>query len=607
MSSIDGNPIDGEGGESVDGNPNTGGGGTTYDQDLNKGSSVQFSSVSGLNNFDPSDAAFNNYAVNTLIMNTSIAAAVSGVPPVDISTLEDKTQNIDLSTTLNNTNINGKMTLISENLPEQSLHFSSNTGSNIISSRNTNDFSSQNLTILANNIQASCPIINTGGTNPSSEFQVVNKGYVDTSITAAISNIPPVDLTALETKTQNQTAITGETIFTGLIKSSSLKDPTGTTNISIDNSDIELISSNLILTSGNITTTGTVNIGLGATNGITLTAPTTQITGDLNATTSINTTQYKLGGVNASVLKVPTIGSLVAGVDAAVLLTNGQNNIILGDEAGKDLVNGAFSVGVGYQSLRHVQNGVANVAIGSGSQFGVSGLSNGNNNVSVGNASLLKITTGNENSCFGNNAGDFITNGNQNSCLGNFAGDGITTGFGNTAIGANSLSTNGSNRTALGQNAQCDADNQASIGDVNTTQIINTGNNVCDLGSSTHKFKDLHVGGNMYGAPFDLIFAATDEVSLISTIGEKIQLRVPRNFITSKIKISVNTAGGAGFGVVLKKNGIAVATVGMNTSLVVNTASIINYVEDDTITLEVGGVGLGTASGLKCYMIGTTV
>lgn len=121
---------------------------------------------------------------------------------------------------------------------------------------------------------------------------------------------------------------------------------------------------------------------------------------------------------------------------------------------------------------------------------------------------------------------------------------------------------------------------------------------------------DLNIGtgttGKVIGLPFDLIFAATDEVSTITTTGQKIQLRVPQDFTTSKIKLSVNSAGGAGFSVVIKKNGVIVATIAQNNLLVSNTTSVETYNEDNTISLEIGNAGSGTAVGLKCYLIGKT-
>ena len=112
--------------------------------------------------------------------------------------------------------------------------------------------------------------------------------------------------------------------------------------------------------------------------------------------------------------------------------------------------------------------------------------------------------------------------------------------------------------------------------------------------------------GKVIGLPFDLIFVVTDEISTITTTGQKISLRVPQDFTASKIKISVNTAGGTGFQVLIKKNGTTTETITQGNLLISNTLSIEPYIEDDIITCEVNNVGSGTAIGLKIYLIGKT-
>jgi hypothetical protein len=104
--------------------------------------------------------------------------------------------------------------------------------------------------------------------------------------------------------------------------------------------------------------------------------------------------------------------------------------------------------------------------------------------------------------------------------------------------------------------------------------------------------------------PYDIIFAGTDEVSLIATTGQKIALRATRNVIVNTVKISVNTAGGGSFEVEVRKNGAAFANVIMGSSLVVNTPDVSTIAVDDIISLAVADIGSGTATGLKCYLVG---
>lgn len=109
------------------------------------------------------------------------------------------------------------------------------------------------------------------------------------------------------------------------------------------------------------------------------------------------------------------------------------------------------------------------------------------------------------------------------------------------------------------------------------------------------------------GLPFDLIFAATDEVNTITTTGQKISLRVPQSFQTTKIKVSVNTIGGAGFSINIRYNGIIVQSIAQGSFLISNSVSSQSYTEDNIISCDVSNVGAGTATGLKIYLIGKTI
>lgn len=325
---------------------------------------------------------------------------------------------------------------------------------------------------------------------------------------------------------------------------------------------------------------------------------------------NFNATQYKINGTNGEILKNPN-QNLIAGVNAGTFINNGANNVILGFETGRDINEGAQNVYIGLYAGRHIQGTIANpsannIAIGAFSQQGVSAVSNGNLNVSIGQASLYSITTGSNNTCYGANAGYSITTGESNTCVGHYAGDSANGNF-NTCIGRNALAQGGTNRTAIGNLSRCDVDNQVCLGDTSVSQIINTGNGVCDLGSATHKFKDLYLSGGIIGMPYDVIFAATDEVNTITTTGQKISIRVPRSFQTSKIKVSVNSVGGAGFAVDIKQNGSLVQSIAQGSFLITNTADTTTYSEDNIITCEVSNVGSGTATGLKVYLIGETI
>lgn len=101
---------------------------------------------------------------------------------------------------------------------------------------------------------------------------------------------------------------------------------------------------------------------------------------------------------------------------------------------------------------------------------------------------------------------------------------------------------------------------------------------------------------------YELIFAATNQISNIVSTGLKFQIRAPRNFKISKIKLSLNTTAGPLFSVGIRKNGTLIATIPIN-SFVLDTAITVSFLENDRITVDILNVGLSTASGLICYLL----
>lgn len=83
----------------------------------------------------------------------------------------------------------------------------------------------------------------------------------------------------------------------------------------------------------------------------------------------------------------------------------------------------------------------------------------------------LAISSGSSNCFFGQQAGIATTTGSTNVYIGPSAGSGNTTGSDNVAIGNGAGTATGTNRIAIGKNAQCIADNQVTLGDGNVTVI----------------------------------------------------------------------------------------------------------------------------------------
>lgn len=223
---------------------------------------------------------------------------------------------------------------------------------------------------------------------------------------------------------------------------------------------------------------------------------TVSTTGDFSTSGYVNATQFREGGSIGAIFRNPNTDNYFLGFGAGSFYNSGGSNLFMGQEAGRDCNNSFGNIGIGYQALKFSQSTNNNQAIGTQSQLGVSATSTGTYNTSMGTFSLYSITTGSGNVALGGDAGFSITTGSNNTCIGRSSGDSANMNN-STSLGANARPNDGTNRTALGYQANCDTDNQVCIGNGSTTQIINTGNGVCDLGSTTHEFKDIHFSGNL--------------------------------------------------------------------------------------------------------------
>ena len=133
------------------------------------------------------------------------------------------------------------------------------------------------------------------------------------------------------------------------------------------------------------------------------------------------------------------------------------------------------------------------------------------------------------------------------------------------------------------------------------------------LGPTGDKGNQGPAGIALGSSEYDIGIVCTDEASYITTTGEKVSFRCPRQFTTTKIKSYLNSvpAGATGFRFsVLNTSGPTgaanvVAQINQNNNLIVNTSNIYTYTEDSIIQVRVDNVGTpATATGLKCYLIG---
>ena len=143
-----------------------------------------------------------------------------------------------------------------------------------------------------------------------------------------------------------------------------------------------------------------------------------------------------------------------AGVNAGnSIVSNGNQNVVVGDEAGTALTNGDGNVALGYKALFTEDTGNFSTAIGQGALRDQNGNAD-NFNTAVGYQAGLSVTDGIKNTLIGGLAGDSITTADFNTAVGYASLIDLQTGDNNTAIGSFALAnTTGANHTAVGYQA----------------------------------------------------------------------------------------------------------------------------------------------------------
>ena len=173
----------------------------------------------------------------------------------------------------------------------------------------------------------------------------------------------------------------------------------------------------------------------------------------------------------------------------------GVNNYLLGSDYNA-ITTGIDNTAYGYTALNLIEDGVGNTAYGT--------------------QSLKSVSTGYDNTGIGGFSGQLLTTGFQNVVIGASAGGTLTTGDSNTIIGpsADVTASDSQYRIAIGYAASCGNDNQCVIGGSNaTTELTNIkpgSDQVCDLGSSGFRFKDIYLSGTIIGRPWTNVVPATD-------------------------------------------------------------------------------------------------
>jgi hypothetical protein len=123
------------------------------------------------------------------------------------------------------------------------------------------------------------------------------------------------------------------------------------------------------------------------------------------------------------------------------------------------------------------------------------------------------------------------------------------------------------------------------------------------------------LGSGNYATPFELVVAASDETSALTTGTAKITFRMPRAVTLTAVRASLTTAQASGsiFTVDINESGTSILSTKLtidNTEKTSTTAAAPPVISDTAladdaeITIDIDQIGNGTAKGLKVMLIG---
>jgi hypothetical protein len=124
------------------------------------------------------------------------------------------------------------------------------------------------------------------------------------------------------------------------------------------------------------------------------------------------------------------------------------------------------------------------------------------------------------------------------------------------------------------------------------------------------------LGSGNIATPFELVVAASDEGTALTTGTAKITFRMPRAVTLTAVRASLTTAQASGsiFTVDINESGTSILSTKLtidNTEKTSSTAatppviSDTSLADDSEITIDIDQIGNGTAKGLKVMLIGT--
>ena len=126
------------------------------------------------------------------------------------------------------------------------------------------------------------------------------------------------------------------------------------------------------------------------------------------------------------------------------------------------------------------------------------------------------------------------------------------------------------------------------------------------------------LGSGNLATPFELVVAASDEVTALTVGTAKVTFRMPKAITLTAVRASLTTAQASGtiFTVDINEAGTSILSTKLTidntekTSTTAATPPVIsdaNLADDAEMTIDIDQIGNGTATGLKVYLIGNYV
>ena len=218
---------------------------------------------------------------------------------------------------------------------------------------------------------------------------------------------------------------------------------------------------------------------------------------DVNGMTQLNGNEYYMDVLTSKIFALYSDPELVTPVDSTGFGAYTSGGVATGEYGGATKLNELTDVKAGAVDftdsimLGHTTTGT---------------LSNAHSNIFIGKDTGKTVTSGNQNTVVGHKAGESILDGSNNTFIGSTAGDAVTTGSSNVIIGdyagtsalADTVAIytgGGTQRLTIDSTGATVNSNAVMLGGVVTSHLIPDTDITYDLGSSTHKFRDLYLDG----------------------------------------------------------------------------------------------------------------